>query len=259
MLNVGFFPMDLDILFTDAPEDQLHEAFARHGYTGVEQIHFQVNTLYIRSGDHHILLDPNAGLDYKKREPDRLLEKLSELELTPADIDTVIISHFHPDHYTGCVDADCNPLFSNAEYVVERIEWESWDDPNHPEAYFAEAYQHLAVPIRDRFRLLDGDQQIIDGLEAIFTPGHSAGHMTILIDNEVIAVADVFINMIHLEHPEWMAVFERDRDALSSSRRKVLDMILERDLIVYGEHYPWPGLGRLRKIDERAEWVPLGE
>ncbi|MBN1123308.1 MAG: MBL fold metallo-hydrolase [Anaerolineae bacterium] len=256
VLNVGQFPMDVSALFPDAPEDQLDEALTRHHYKRTEPIFFQVNTLYVRMGSHHVLVDPNAGLDTNVREPGPLLDRLGELGIEPADIDTVVVTHFHPDHYTGCVDADCRPLFPEATCYVQRSEWENWENPDHPEADFAAAFRQLVRSIRDRFVLLDGDQPIIDGVEAIGTPGHSAGHMSVLIDDEVLVVGDALINMIHLEHPEWLAVFEQGLDHVFESRRKLLELIIEHDLLVYGSHYPWPGLGRVEKLGTCYGWVP---
>jgi glyoxylase-like metal-dependent hydrolase (beta-lactamase superfamily II) len=69
-------------------------------------------------------------------------------------------------------------------------------------------------------------------------------------------VGDALINMIHIEHPEWVAVFEQGLDYVVESRRKLLKLIIERDLLVYGSHYPWPGLGRVVKLDTRSGWVP---
>lgn len=124
--------------------------------------------------DIELLRDPDrADRAFKGRPPvvtpeQELLAQLARLPVAPADIGMVVITHLHGDHAGGLC------AFRHAPVYIQRAEYEARkDDPT--------------VPARGCFgeidwKLLDGDVELLPGLRLLSTPGHTHGHMSVLVD-----------------------------------------------------------------------------
>lgn len=151
----------------------------------------------IRADGHNILVDCGVGTkpndvlatQYEVRRPNgTLLDDLARHGLHPADIDTVIFTHLHGDHSgwaTECIEGSkqCHyrPTFANAHYYVQAREY---DDATHTNertrnTYFAENF----VPLQEArlLTLLDGPADITPSVRAVPTPGHTAGHQSVIV------------------------------------------------------------------------------
>lgn len=137
----------------------------------------------LQSEEHNILVD--TGLDEnelfvpKEFEMETglvaksLVEGLEDNGLKPEDIDIVILTHLHDDHCGN------NGLFPNAQFYVHRLEIEFCKNP-HPldhryDEYFIEGIE---------FNELEGDREIVPGVEVIHSPGHSVGVMSVLVETK---------------------------------------------------------------------------
>lgn len=152
----------------------------------------------IQADGKNILVDCGVGVkpndviaaQYEVRRPHgTLLDDLERHGLTPKDVDVVIFTHLHGDHSgwaTECVEGDvgCNyvPTFANARYFVQRQEYEDATHTNERtrNTYFAENF----VPLMESgmLTLLDGPAPIVSGVSVVPTPGHTAGHQSVLIE-----------------------------------------------------------------------------
>jgi N-acyl homoserine lactone hydrolase len=99
-------------------------------------------------------------------------DALAELDMSPADIGLVINTHLHFDH------CGQNAVFRHAPCYVQRAEL-SRAQRESPELYDWFGFMNA------RFELLDGDAQVLPGLEVIATPGHTAGHQCVLVRDDV--------------------------------------------------------------------------
>lgn len=119
---------------------------------------------------------------------------LKEKGLTLDDIDTVILTHLHFDHYINA------PLYKKARFHVPRIEWEYIQDPlNLPACpivgFPREPLAYLAGEAFDRLTLTEDGDEPVDGIKLHWTGGHSPGHMVVSVptkDGKVIVVGDAF-------------------------------------------------------------------
>ena len=100
-----------------------------------------------------------------------VVSALAGLSLTPDDIDILITTHFDPDH------AGSNDAFPNAEIVTQRA---AYDAARGGEERAAITRHHWDNPDL-RYRLVDGDTELLPGLWLISTPGHAPGHQSILV------------------------------------------------------------------------------
>ncbi len=131
---------------------------------------------------------------------------LARLGLTPDDIDLVIDTHLHGDHCGGnttyAEDGSVIPVFPNAEYVVQRREYEDASQPNERTraTYLAENFEPLVES--GQMRLLDGDTALALGVRGVVTPGHTPGHMSILLESKgqhAAFVCDLASYALHFE------------------------------------------------------------
>jgi N-acyl homoserine lactone hydrolase len=184
----------------------------------------------------HILVDSGMAADTRPaglppgRDEKNVIEHLAELRLFPADMDTVICTHFDVDH-AGYHDA-----FTNAEYIVQREHY-SLARSGHPR--FAAARAHWDHPAL-RYRLVDGDADLLPGLTLLETSGHAPGHQSVLVRLPQTGSVLLAIDAVMMQR-----TFTSDRKAwpnddneeqLRASTRKLLDLVEQEHvkLVVFG-------------------------
>jgi glyoxylase-like metal-dependent hydrolase (beta-lactamase superfamily II) len=174
--------------------------------------------------------------------PTRLEDGIREAGFEPDDIVMVINSHLHFDHAGGNTMRDASgairPTFRNARYVVQRGEYEYATHTNERTAgsYFA----HNFVPVRDagQFDFIDGEQEILPGIRAIPTPGHTPHHHGLLIesdDERAFFIADLTPTSAHLPLA-WIMGYDVEPLVTLETKRRILPRAAEEDWLVVFEH-----------------------
>jgi glyoxylase-like metal-dependent hydrolase (beta-lactamase superfamily II) len=182
-------------------------------------------------------------------------------------VDAVIISHMHGDHINGLLGADNKLAFPNAEVLVPAGEWAFWmDDANA--ARFADPIKGQFANVKRVFTALDNKatryepgKELVPGITAVATPGHTPGHSSHLIasgSDQVLVQADVTAGAVSLflNHPEWKLVFDTDGPLAEQTRRKVYDMAIADKMPIQGYHFPFPGRGYVEKSGSGYRLVP---
>lgn len=174
----------------------------------------------------HILIDSGIPADYQPpmrvplhRHETNVVLRLAELGLRPDDIDLLICTHFDVDH-AGYHDA-----FPAAEFVVQRTHYDVARG-GHPR--YAAARAHWDHPAL-RYRLVDGDTEIVSGVTLLETSGHAPGHQSVLVrlpqTGPVLLAVDVVV-LGRLFTPTRIAwPFDDDEEQLRASTRKLLDLV----------------------------------
>src|SRR6266849_5668656 len=198
------------------------------------------------SDEKNILIDSGLPADYTPppgtppaEHEKNVLEHLADLDLHPDDIDLLICTHFDVDH-AGYHDA-----FTKAEFVVQR---EHYDLARSGHPRFAAARAHWDHPTL-RYRLIDGDTKLFDGITLLETSGHAPGHQSVLVQLPQTGPVLLAIDAVVMQR-----VFTVDRKAwpnddneqqLRASTKKLLDLV-ERDrikLVVFGhDGHQWQSL-----------------
>ena len=190
-----------------------------------------------------------------------LLQSLSGAGIDPASIDMVVISHFHGDHVAGLPD------FPLARVLVPKVEWDYWMDdaamaaaPPGRMAQLFEANRRAFDPLRDRVEFYVWGEEVLPGVTAEGTPGHSAGHTSFLVQS---ASDRLFIQSdvtnqpaLFVDNPHWHAAFDADGPQAEATRRRVLDRAVVERLLVQGFHFPFPSRGFIEKQGRGYRLVP---
>ncbi len=253
----------------DAPEAELQEVL-RRAFLPADHMTLQLNTLLLEVGGRRILLEAGAGATMGPN-GGRLFQNLAAIGLDAGDIDTIVVSHTHPDHVGNLRNAEGNKAFPNAVVYAPRADWDFFvrNDPDLsympvPRDFrdrFAAAIKRSVAPIAGDIELYEAGAEIVPGLTTIAAPGHTPGMATFLVhseDDQLLLTADLAYHpVVNIDNP-WRPGPDRDKDTALASRRRIFDMAATDRLLVLGFHYPFPGLGRMLKTDMGYAWVPAG-
>ncbi|HUT69808.1 MAG TPA: MBL fold metallo-hydrolase [Desulfatiglandales bacterium] len=261
------FPPPAILLFANAPTEPLEQALVEHNLQPEQWVEWTSPyiCLVVNTGDHLVLVDTGAG--GLAPTTGRLLQNLKAGGIAPVDIDTVILTHGHPDHIGGNTDAEGKAAFPNARYVVWKEEWDFWTsgqaeqrlDEHVKEVLLKSARENLP-PIQGQVDLINRDTEIVPGIRAVAAPGHTPGHMALEISSEgeqLLCVSDTALHPIHLEQPEWYAVVDLIPEQVVTTRRRLLTMAAARKALVLAFHFPFPGLGRVVQKGDGWKWRPM--
>jgi len=261
------FPPPKIFLFGNAPKKHLEQTLVKHNIQAdswTEWISPYI-CLLINTGEFHVLVDTGAnGLDPNTG---RLIQNLQTGGIAPEDIDIVILTHCHPDHISGITLDNGQLAFPNARYVMWKDEWDFWTsgeaeeklDEHFKDVLMNAVRKNLPI-IQDRLEFIDHEREILPGIQAISAPGHTPGHMALLISSEgeqLLNIVDTVLHPIHLEHPEWCAVVDFAPDQVVTTRRRILLRAAVEKSLVLAFHFPFPGLGHIIQKGENWEWKPI--
>ena len=258
-----------ELFFSNVPREQL-EILLRRYTQDLQQIEIPNICLFIQAGSKRVLIDTGMGLEGFGPLTGKLLQHLRTEGIEPDEIDTVILSHGHGDHIGGNVDHEGRPVFRNARYVMHKEEWDYWManprleeltiNQDFKEAILAFARRNLS-PIRNQFDLVvDQNTEILPGITAFTTYGHTAGHMSLDISSEghhLLFIGDSFIHPLHIEHPETITAFDHQPEKMITTRLRLLQRAAEERSLVLASHFPFPGLGYVEHKAGQWVWQPL--
>lgn len=258
---------EISEIFAQAPADEARSALRARGQRD-DLVLTPYSYLHVDTGAHQILVDAGAGTLFPTT--GRLLDGMRRAEIDPAVIDTLIITHAHPDHIGGLLREDGTPAFSNASCLMWRREWEFWhSDAERAHAaekqrWFFDFARKTLAPIRERVRLVDLDVEslsLFPGVSVLPAPGHTPGHIVALFASgkeSLVYIGDTVISPIHLEHPDWTPVYDIAPSAAAETKRRIFDSAADHGTLVLGQHFPpFPSIGGVVRRGAKWEWRPV--
>jgi glyoxylase-like metal-dependent hydrolase (beta-lactamase superfamily II) len=256
-------PPPAAFLFTNVPKELLDQTLRNHDIQPKQWMEYATpyTCLMVNTGRHKVLVD--TGADGLTPNTGRLLLNLQAVGIRTSDIDTVILTHGHDDHIGGNTDAQGKSTFPKARYVMWKEEWTFWTSEQAEKLYekseLANTRRKL-LPIRHQLDLLEHEAEIVPGITAIATPGHTFGHMAVDIFSKgehLLCVSDAFLHPIHIEHPEWHAAHEVDPEQLLKTRHLLLKKATTENTLMLAFHFPFPGLGHVVRQGTGWQWQPI--
>jgi glyoxylase-like metal-dependent hydrolase (beta-lactamase superfamily II) len=215
-----------------------------------------VNTFLVNAGGRLSLIDTGSG-DALGPTMGQLPANLAAMGVTPAMIDSLVLTHMHRDHAGGLCSREGAALFPTAELVIPEVEAAFWFDesnmgrvPQGSRGGFAYARQ-VEAAYRGRIRRVPGGREVNPGITSIDAFGHTPGHTIYRIASGTAQLL-VFGDMVHVpalqvRHPDWAIAFDVDGQAAAATRRRVFDMVVADRLLVAGMHMDFPGLAQMRR------------
>lgn len=214
-----------------------------------------INCFAIHSAGRLGLVDTGGGISMGDQPAGRLPLNLRAAGIVAEDIDTVMLTHMHPDHSNGLTSPEGVARFANAELVVAQKDVDHWHDDaamsvaseRQRERFFMGAREQIK-PYADRRR--DSSGEVFPGVTALALPGHTPGHTgymvssggeSLLIWGDIVHFPDV-----QVARPEAFVEPDCDPAAAVTARRRVFEMVARERLLVAGMHMHFPGFLRLK-------------
>lgn len=264
-INDGTFSYPTAWMFSNVSQQQLEEGLRRE-HLPVDQVISPYTCLLVKTGKEVLLVD--TGADGLAPTTGNLMSNLLTQGVKPEQITTVVLTHAHPDHIGGVVDADGKPAFSNARYVMAKTEWDFWtSNPDLHGLSLDEHVKHMLIncaqknlpPLKARLELVDVEKEIAPGVNVVPAPGHTPGHIALVISSQhtqLVHLSDSVLHPLHMKYPAWRNIFDLDEARAANTRQTLLDRAAAENAHVLAYHFPFPATGTVTKSGAGWGWKP---
>ncbi len=262
VISDGHLVLPTGVFAPDAPPEALKAILAAAGVTGSEA-QVPANVTLIKSGADLVLFDNGSGSEFQPS-AGKLMENLKLAGIDPASITKVVFTHAHPDHIWATVNSGGALNFPNASYYCAAAEWDFWmgkdiltQMPKEMHPFVLGAQKHLNGA-KDRVTMVKPGDDIVSGIRALDTAGHTPGHMSFEVagDDELIIVGDAIgLPAMYFPHPEWSLAFDAIHDLAVAKRKALLDRAATDKTKMLGFHWPYPGVGYAERKDSAYQYV----
>lgn len=210
----------------------------------------------IKVGGKTILCDSSTGGQVQPT-AGKFMANFRAAGFDPAKVDTILVSHMHPDHIFGLMEKDTNKaVFPNSEIIVSDVEYKFWTDPSVIDK-LPEARKGLARRIQATFptwknvKQVTGEAEVSPGIRFVMAPGHTPGHRAFHLSSGnaqlMLSNDTCYVPALVVANPGWRGAYDQDAPTAEASRRKLMDRVIADKIEMSGYHFPFPGAGTIAK------------
>jgi glyoxylase-like metal-dependent hydrolase (beta-lactamase superfamily II) len=231
-----------------------------------ELLPIAVNAFLLERAGRWALVDTGSGNSMGPT-LGKLPQNLRALGVAPERIETIFLTHLHPDHSNGLVDDAGNAIYPNAQVILHETEAAFWLDRDEASGATERIRRNIAktaitmAPYRERMRTVR-DGEAVPGISALLLAGHTPGHNGWLVqsgkDGLLIWGDLVHLAAIQIARPDTGLVYDVDPQAACATRRRMFDRVAADKLAVAGAHLDLPGFGTIVRKGAGFAFEPDG-
>ncbi len=255
VLSDGNLSLPASFMFPQIPKQDLEPLLSAYGLP-TDMFLPDCNLTLVRDGERLIIFDAGSGANFQPT-AGKLADSLAEAGIDPADVTDVVFTHAHPDHLWGVVDDFDEFTFGNANHHMSRAEWDYWRAPDTMEktpeerkSFVAGAQKRFEL-LADRITLFDFGAEVLAGIEAIDTSGHTPGHVSFALHDgsqSLVIIGDAISqSVVSFQRPDWHSGSDQDPPKAASTRLSLLDRLAADGSSIIGFHLPHPGIGAVER------------
>ncbi len=263
-LSDGTVALPMDKLLTNTTPGKIDKALAK-SFLKVP-VETSVNGYLINTGSKLVLVDTGAAGLFGPT-LGKLVDNLKAAGYTPDQVDAVVITHMHPDHAGGLMNGD-KLVFPNATVHADQHDADFWlsqanldKAPKDAKGFFQGAMASLNPYIAaGKFKPFNGNTDLLPGIKALASPGHTPGHSTYIVESQGQKMAlwgDLMhVAAVQFADPSVTIQFDVDSKAAAAQRKKAYADAAKQGYWVAAAHLSFPGIGHLRKDGKGYVFVP---
>lgn len=258
-------------LFQNTPQDQVHKILKKYHADQAKGVQASVNAFLVNTGQSLVFVDSGTA-DCFGAHLGSVMENLKAAGYQPEQVDTILLTHLHPDHSCG-VSKNGIANYPNATIYVSENEADYWLDPKQLQKISKDKqanYTGTVAKIKAALAPYQAKHQFktfklgdkIDGFEVISTPGHTPGHFSYKLktsDEDVIFIGDiVHSHTVQFDQPKTAIDYDIDPKKAVETRLKQFADYAKNGQTIAAPHLPFPGIGHIYSADGKSyQWIPV--
>jgi len=263
-LSDGTVDLKIEELLTNTTAAKIRSALARAHLK--DPVETSVTAYLVNTGSKLVMIDAGAGVFFGPT-LGKLIANLKACGYQPEQIDEIYITHMHSDHVGGLVNGD-KIAFPNAVVRADRRDADFWlskanmdTAPKEAKPVFEGAMASINPYIAaGKFKPFDGNTDLVPGVSAISTYGHTPGHTVYMVESQgqrLVLWGDLMhVAAVQFAEPSVTIQFDTDSKAAAAQRKKQYADAAKRGHWVAAAHLPFPGIGHLRSDGKGYDWLP---